>query len=207
MALCLWVRNSLSVPQSLKMKAPRSFETSRHFNPAPRRRTGIPEPSAFWTHMGGDCLRELRNYWHRKKDSKTVVMISQLRVCPNNNLLLSASVSADTTDTGQFQRSKRQAHAQWRDWNSPKLRDFCWVTNQYLLIYCVSIFRTDVTSGHTTHTHTHTHIPHTHTTHTHTHTHTQTYKKSVRTFWNKSSCCVLIPYTFTLLYTHTWPPT
>jgi len=165
MALCLWVRNFLSVPQSLKTKALWSFETSRHFNPAPRRRTRIPEPSAFCTHMGGECLRELRNYWHREKDSKTVVLIPQLRVCPNNDLLLSTSVSVDTTGTGQCQRSKGQAHEQWRDWNSPALRDFCWVTNQLLLTYCVSIFRTDVTSGHTTHTHTHT----THNTHTHTH--------------------------------------
>ena len=54
-ALSGCVRNSFSVPQSLKMKALRFFETSRHVNPAPRRRTRITEPSALGIHRGGDC--------------------------------------------------------------------------------------------------------------------------------------------------------
>lgn len=120
-ALCLWVRNSLSVPQSLQMKALRSFETWRHFNPAPRHRTRIPEPSEFWTHIGGDCLRELRNYWHRKKDSKTVVLIPRLPVCPNNTCCCPCQYQ----QTPQALASVREAPELRRDRKSPALRDFC----------------------------------------------------------------------------------
>ena len=70
--------------------------------------------------------------------------------------------------------------------------------------HCVSIFRTDVTSGHTTHTHTNTK----HTTHTHTHTqsthttHTQTLLTSYVTYVNSTSapshfrCCSFCPVYF-----------